>query len=147
MNSRRCEICNVDVHRASYNKHMRSKKHTENMKQDEMIIPEWLFKEAIINKIEKIYNPISLKKLARNKIKLDDKQINKEVAKKMINPYYFSDRNLQVAYKINLDSHHINHLNSKLTITSNFENNGIEFRFINKVMRERSIIYARLINQ
>ena len=39
----------------------------------------------------------------------------------MINPYYFSDRNSQVAYKINLDSHHINHLNSKLTISSNFQ--------------------------
>ena len=65
----------------------------------------------------------------------------------MINPYYFSDRNLQVAYKINLDSHHINHLNSKLTIISNFENTGIEFRFINKIMREMAIIYARLINQ
>ena len=65
----------------------------------------------------------------------------------MINPYYFSDRNLKVAYKIDLDSHHINHLNSKLTISSNFENTGIEFRFINKIMREMSIIYARLINQ
>ena len=87
MNSCRCEVCNVDVHRASYNKHMRSKKHIENMKQDEMIIPEWLFKEPIGNKIEKIYNPISLKKLARKKINLDDKQLNKELAKKMINPY------------------------------------------------------------
>ena len=26
MNSRRCDICNVDVHRASYIKHLRSKK-------------------------------------------------------------------------------------------------------------------------
>ena len=26
MNSRKCEICNVDVHRASYIKHLRSKK-------------------------------------------------------------------------------------------------------------------------
>ena len=147
MNSRRCEICNVDVHRASYSKHMRSKKHIENMKQDEMIIPEWLFKEPIENKIEKIYNPKPLKQLARNNIKLDDKQLNKELAKKMINPYYFSDRNLIVAYKINLDSHHINHLNSNLTITSNFENTGIEFRFINKIMREMSVIYARLLNQ
>ena len=147
MNSRRCEICNVDIHRASFNKHMRSKKHIENIKQDEMIIPEWLFKEPIENKIKKIYNPISLKKLARNKINLDDKQLNKELAKKKINPYYFTDRNLKVAYKINLDSHHINHLNSKLTISSNFENTGIEFRFINKIMREMSIIYARLINQ
>ena len=65
----------------------------------------------------------------------------------MINPYYFSDRILKVAYKINLDSHHINHLNSRLTNTSNFENTGIEFRFINEIMREMSIIYARLMNQ
>ena len=65
----------------------------------------------------------------------------------MINPYYFSDRKLIVAYKTNLDSHHINHLNSNITITSNFENTGIEFRFINKIMREMAIIYARLINQ
>ena len=144
MTSRRCDICNVDVHRASYNKHMRIKKHIESMKQDEMILPEWLFKEPIENEIEKIYNPISLKKLARNNIKLDDEQLNKELAKKMINPYYFSDRKLKVAYKINLDSHHNNHLNSKLTITSNFENTGIEFRFINKIMRETAIIYARL---
>ena len=140
-------MCNIDVHRASYNKHLRSKKHLENIKHNEMIISEWLFKEPIEKKIEKIYNPLSLKKLARSNIKLDDKQLNKELAKKMINPYYFSDRNLQVAYKINLDSHHINHLIAKLTITSNFKNTGIEFRFINKIMREMSIIYARLINQ
>ena len=147
MNSRRCEVCNADVHRASYSKHMRSEKHIENIKNSEMIIPEWLFKEPIENKIKKIYNPKSLKQIARNNIRLDDKQLNKELAKKMINPYYFSDRNLQVAYKINLDSHHINHLNSKVTISSNFENTGMEFRFINKIMREMAIIYARLINQ
>ena len=147
MNSRRCDICDVDVHRASNNKHLRSKKHVDNIKQDEMIIPEWLFKEPIENKIEKIYNPKPLKQLARINIKIDDKKLNKELAKKMINPYYFSDGNLKVAYKINLDSHHINHLNSKLTISSNFENTGIEFRFINKFMREMAIIYARLINQ
>ena len=147
MTSRKCEICNVDVQRASYNKHMRIKKHIENMKQDEMIISEWLSKEPIENKIEKIYNPKPLKQLARNNIKLDDKQLNKELAKKTINPYYFSDRSLIVAYKINLDSHHKNHLNSKLTISSNFPNSEIEFRFINKIMREMSIIYARLINQ
>ena len=125
MNSRRCEICNVDVHRASYNKHMRSKKHLANMEQNEMIIPKWLFKENNEIKIKKTYNPRSLKKLARNIINLDVKQLNKELAKKMINPYYFSDRTLIVAYKIILDSHHINHLYSKLTITSNFEKIGI----------------------
>ena len=39
MNSRKCDICNVDVHRASYVKHLRIKKRLENVKQIEMIIP------------------------------------------------------------------------------------------------------------
>ena len=134
-NRRRCEICKIDVHRASYIKHLKSKKHIENMEQNEMIIPEWLFQEPIENNITKIYNPRSLKQLARTNFNLDDKQLNKELVRKMINPYYFSDRNLKVAYKINLDSHHINHLNSKVTFTSNFENTDIEFCCINKIMR------------
>ena len=148
MNSRKCDVCNVNVHRASYIKHLRSKKHLENMKQNEMIIPDWLFREPVENKIKKIiYNPRSLKQIARDNIRLDDKQLNKELAKKMINPYYFTDRNLQVGFKINLDSHHINHANSKLTITPNFKEFGIEVRYINKIMKELAIIYARLINQ
>ena len=53
MNSRKCDVCNIDVHRACYVKHLRSKKHLENEKQNEMIIPEWLFKETFENK--KIY--------------------------------------------------------------------------------------------
>ena len=61
MNGRKCEICNVDVHRASYAKHLRSKTHLENIKQNDMIIPEWLFQELVENKIRKIYNPKSLK--------------------------------------------------------------------------------------
>ena len=44
-NSRTCEICNVNVHRASFVKHLRSKKQLENMIQIEKIIPEWFFKE------------------------------------------------------------------------------------------------------
>ena len=147
MNSRRCEICNVDVHRASYMKHLRSKKHLKNIKQNEMIIPEWLFREPIENKIKKIYNPKPLKQLARNNIKLDDKQLNKELAKKMINPFYFIDENLKVGFKINIASHNINHSNSKLTITPYHPEFGIEVRYINQIMKELSIIYARLINQ
>ena len=147
MNSRRCEVCNIDVHRASYIKHLRSKKHIENIKQNEMIIPEWLFQEPIENKIKKIYNPKPLRQLARDNIRLDDKQLNKELAKKMINPYYFTNRALQVAFKIILDSHHINHANSKLTITPNFPKFGIELRYINKIMKELAMIYARLVNQ
>ena len=44
-NSRTCEICHVNVHRASDVKQLRSKKHLENIKQNELNIPEWLFKE------------------------------------------------------------------------------------------------------
>ena len=53
MNSLKCVICNIVVHRASYVKHLRSKKHFENLKQNEMIIPDWLFQEPIENKIKK----------------------------------------------------------------------------------------------
>ena len=147
MNSRRCEICNVNVHRASFAKHLRSKTHLENIKQSEMIIPEWLFQEPIENNIKKIYNPKSLKQLARNNIQLDDKQLNKELAKKMINPYYFTDRALQIGFKINLDSHNLHHANSKLTIIPNYPEFGIEVRYINKILKELAVIYARLINQ
>ena len=87
MNSRKCDVCNVGVHRASYLKHLRSKKHIQNMKQNEMIIPEWLFSEPVENKISKIYNPRSLKQLARDNIRLDDRQLNGELGRRMLNPY------------------------------------------------------------
>ena len=51
-----------------------------------MIIPERLFKEPVENKNKKIYNSKQFKQLALDKIKLDEKQKNKEVAKKMLNP-------------------------------------------------------------
>ena len=65
----------------------------------------------------------------------------------MINPYYFTDRNLKVEFKINLDSHHVNHANSKLTITTNYPEFGIDVRYNNKILKELYVIYARLINQ
>ena len=54
MNSRKCEICNNDIHGASYAKHLRSKQHIENEKQNELNIPEWLFEEPFDNKIKKL---------------------------------------------------------------------------------------------
>ena len=50
INSRKCAICKVDVQRALYVKHLRSQKHLENEKQNEMIIPKWLCKEPIESK-------------------------------------------------------------------------------------------------
>ena len=64
----------------------------------------------------------------------------------MLNPYYFTDRNLKVGFKTYLDSHHINHANSKLTITPNYPEFGIEVRYINKTTKKLSGIYARLID-
>ena len=65
----------------------------------------------------------------------------------MINPYYFTDRNLRVGFKINLDSHNLHQTNSKPTITPSHHEFGIEVRYINKIMKELAVIYARLINE
>ena len=46
----------------------------------------------------------------------------------MINPYYFINEKLIVGFKINLESHNINHANSISTITPNFPDIGIETR-------------------
>ena len=111
-----------------------------------MIIPEWLFKQEqtpIKKKIQKVYNPKTLKQIAREKIKLDDK----ELAKMMINPYYFIDEKLKNGFKLNLESHNISHAISILTITPKIPEFGIEYRYNNKIVKELSIIYARLINQ
>ena len=69
------------------------------------------------------------------------------MARRMINPCYFTDRNLRAGFKINLDSHHINHANSKLTIIPIYPEFGIEIRYNNKIMKKLAVIYARLLNQ
>ena len=99
-NSSRSDVCIIVVHRATYAKHLRSKKHLENEKQFEVIIQEWLFQDLIENKPEQIYNPKSLKQIARESIK----KYEKELAKKMINPFYFTDKTLQVGFNFNLES-------------------------------------------
>ena len=140
MNTCKCEVCNIDVRRASYVKHLKSKKHLENMKQNEMIIPKWLFQEPIEMKINKLYKPKPSRQLARDNIRLDDKQLNKELARKVINPYYFTDGALRVGFKNNLDSHYLHHTNSKITITPNHPEFGIEFRYIIKIMKKLAVI-------
>ena len=54
---------------------------------------------------------------------------------------------MKVGFKINLDSHHIIHGNSKLTFAPNYQEFGIEVRYNNKIIRELSVFYARLINR
>ena len=123
LDSRKCDICNIDVNRASYAKHLRSKKNFEKSFEEFK-----LFQESIENKIKKIYNPKALQEIARETIKIDDKQFNKELAKKMISRYYFTVGAMQVGYSINLDSHHVNHAVSRKTNKPNFPDFGIELR-------------------
>ena len=106
-----------------------------------------VFSRTYRNKNKKILNPKSLKQIARDNIRLDDEQLNEESAIKMINFYYFTDRNLKIGFKNNLDSHHFNHANFKLTITPNYPEFGIEVRYNNKILKELSNIYARLTSQ
>ena len=65
----------------------------------------------------------------------------------MINPFYFFDKNLKTGFKVNLASHNNNRANSLLNIIPNFPDVGIETRYINKILKEMAIIYARLKNQ
>ena len=80
-------------------------------------------------------------------IEVDDEQLNKELAKKMINPYYFTDRALRVGFNITLESHHFNHANSKLIVKPNYPEFGFEVHYTNKILKELSVIYASLLNQ
>ena len=119
MNYRRCDICNIVVHTASYAKHIRSKQSLEIEKQGDYITPEWLFQQSSGNKIKKITLK-TLKDVARKNINLDIKQLNKELAKKIINPYSFTDKALQVSFIISLDSRHFIYSNSELTLKPKF---------------------------
>ena len=86
--SRRCKVCKNDVNGKSFAKHLRSKKLLEGAKQNILIIPENLLKEEPKeNKIKNVYTPKPLKQIARENNKIDHEQLNKELAKKMINPY------------------------------------------------------------
>ena len=70
----------------------------------------------------------SIKQISRENVK----KFKKQLAKSMINPYCFFDRRSHVGININVDSHNINHANSKLTFKLNFPDLGIETRYIKK---------------
>ena len=86
---------------------------------------KWLYQIGNLKKskhllgknFKKVYNPKTLKEIARENFKSNDKKLEKELAKKMINPYYFFDGKLKIGFKINLESHNINHANCIWTIT------------------------------
>ena len=147
---RHCNICNVDTYRASYAKHFRSQKHLGNNRQGYIIIPERVFKKKqqhIKNKILKIQNAKPLRKIDRQNIRLDHKELFKELARKIFNPYYFTVRAVRVGFNITLDSYHINHANCILSIIPIFIEVGIENRYVKNFLQGMATIYARLMNQ
>ena len=60
----------------------------ENIKTIYLIIPELLFKQeqTPIKKQKKVYNPKTLKQIGRENVKLKDRELDKKLAEKMINP-------------------------------------------------------------
>ena len=68
-------------------KHLISKNHLEN----EMIIPEVLMKEEQkpnTHETKKVYNPKTLKQIARDITKTKDKELDKQLAKRLISPVF-----------------------------------------------------------
>ena len=65
----------------------------------------------------------------------------------MINPDYFVDRNLKLGFKINLISHNNNQATSTLLILTVYPDFGIEITYINKILKDMTTIYARLLNE
>ena len=65
---------------------MSSTKHLVKDKQNEFKITDWFFQKHIENKPRKMCSPKSLREIAGENIKLDDEQINDEIAKKTISP-------------------------------------------------------------
>ena len=53
---------------------------------------------------------------------------------------------MKIGFKINLESHNIDHATSILTITPSFLEFGIKFRYINEIIKELSVIYVGLID-
>ena len=94
-----------------------------------------------------IYNPKGLEHIARENNEIDDGDLNKQLAQKMIIPYYLTNRIriLNIVFNITLYSHHLNHLYSKLTIKPIYLE--IEKVYVNNIVKEMPKIYARIINQ
>ena len=63
-----CEICNINIRRESSQKHLRSRKHIENVEENEIIISERIGRGNIRNVIEQLRNQQSLELLPGNNI-------------------------------------------------------------------------------
>ena len=90
-------------------------------------------------------NSKALKQIARDNIKIDDKQLDKILAKKLIKPFYFTDRILNTEYNITLDNHQINYINTKITRKPNYLE--LDKLNVNKLVLEKANTHAGKRNQ
>ena len=63
------DVCIIDFRQASCAKYLKSKKHLEKGKQNELILPEWLFQEPTEIKLKKLSISKTLPEKAREIIK------------------------------------------------------------------------------
>ena len=89
----------------------------------------------------------TLKQVATENIKLHDKKLDEELAKKLDNLYFVIEKKLKIGFKKNPKIHNINHANSILSNIPVYTDFRSEIRYSNKISKEMAIIYARLINQ
>ena len=87
-----------------------------------------------------MFNPKVVKAIPRDGIKLDDWEFKKELAKKMNNTNYFTDRILNTVIFTTLDSHHLNYTSHKVTITPKKSRND---KVYVKKRKELTKSYAR----
>ena len=122
-NRKRCALCKIDVLRASYSRHLKSKKQLEITIKNKANVP------------------------GKNPTKPVKREHFEASHTKIKNLYYFIYRILKVAYVINIDNHHDKHANSMITITSKSNETGIDIFHNNRIIIEMSNIYAKLKNQ
>ena len=135
----RWDNSDTDDQKVSISKHLGSEKHWKNMKHKAMIKPEWLFQEPIENIPRNKYSPKALNQIVRENFKIDVMKLSKELAKRMINPYYFTDGALQVGLNNTLESHLSSYANSIISIKTNFTE--LETRHVEKILHEVAYFY------
>ena len=63
----------------------------------------------------------------------------------MSNAYFYSDKKLKSAFNNNLDSHQINHINSKIFIRPTYLE--IEKLYVTKIVKDMANVYATCLNR
>ena len=65
---------------------------------------------------------------------MNDKELDKEITKKMTNPYFLKDENIKIGFKLILESHNNIQANFLPNIVPNFPDIGTETRCIYKIL-------------